>query len=68
MCGDVACGSECRGSVCSGGKHNKRSHDIPAHRPRHHTLYDIPPIRSVFQNTQMDPRSSLMKADYCRNM
>jgi hypothetical protein len=56
MCGYVACVSECRGS------------DTPTHGSRNHTLYDIPPIRSVFQVTQMDPRSSLMMAGYCRNM
>jgi hypothetical protein len=39
---------------------------VGAHRPRNHTLYDIPPIRSVFQVTQSDPRTSLMMADYCR--
>jgi hypothetical protein len=33
-----------------------------------YTLYDIPPIRSVFQVTHTDPRSSLMMEDYCRNM
>jgi hypothetical protein len=31
-------------------------------------LYDIPPIRFVFQVTQKDLRSSLMMAGYCRNM
>jgi hypothetical protein len=50
------------------GKHNRRNHDTPAHRSHNHTLYDIPPIRSVFQVTQTDPRSSLMIAVYCRNM
>jgi hypothetical protein len=50
------------------GKHNRRNHDTPAHRPRSHTLYDIPPIRSVFQVTQTNPRSSLMMADYCQDM
>jgi hypothetical protein len=30
-------------------------------------ILDIPPIRYVFQVTQMDPRSSLVMADYCRN-
>jgi hypothetical protein len=38
------------------------------HRPHNHTLCDIPPIWSVFQVTQTDSRSSLMMADYCRNM
>jgi hypothetical protein len=42
------------------------NHDTPAHRPRHHTLYDIPPILFVFQVTQKDLRSSLMMAGYCR--
>jgi hypothetical protein len=32
-----------------------------------YTLYDIPPIQSVFQVTQTDPRSSLMMAGYYRN-
>jgi hypothetical protein len=49
--------NECRGS-----------HDTPAHKPRNQTLYDVPPIRSVFQVTQTDPSSSLMMADYWRNM
>jgi hypothetical protein len=39
-----------------------------AHRPHKRTLYDVPPIRSTFQVTQTDPRSSLMMADLCRNM
>jgi hypothetical protein len=39
-----------------------------AHRPRNHTLYDIPPFLFVFQVTQKDIRSSLMMAGYCRNM
>jgi hypothetical protein len=56
MCGYVACVPE------------RRSHDTPAHRSRNHTLYDIPPIRFVFQVTQKDIRSSLMMAGYCRNM
>jgi hypothetical protein len=38
-----------------------------AHRPRNHTLYDIPLIRSVFHVIQTDSRSSLMMTDYCRN-
>jgi hypothetical protein len=41
---------------------------VPAHRPHKDTLYDIPPIRSAFQVTQTNPRSSLMMADHCRNM
>jgi hypothetical protein len=41
ICGYVTCVPECRGSV--------RDHDTPAHRPRNYTLYDIPPIRFVFQ-------------------
>jgi hypothetical protein len=52
----------------SAGKHNKQNHNTPAHRPHEHTLYDTPPIRSAFQATQTDARSSLMMADYCRNM
>jgi hypothetical protein len=60
MCGYVACVPDCCGSV--------RSHDTPAHRPRNHTLYDIPPIRFLFQVTEKDLRSSLMMAGYCRNM
>jgi hypothetical protein len=40
----------------------------PAHRPHKHALYDTPPIRSAFQVSQMNPRSSLMMADYCWNM
>jgi hypothetical protein len=47
--------------------HNRRNHNTPAHRPHKHTLYDVPPIRSVFRVTQTDPRSSLMMTDYCRN-
>jgi hypothetical protein len=50
------------------GTHHTRNHHTPAHRPRNHTLYYIPPIRFVFQVTQNDPRSSLMMAGYCRNM
>jgi hypothetical protein len=50
------------------GKHNRWNHNTLPHRPRNYTLYDIPPIRSVFQVTQMDPRSSLTMAGYCRNM
>jgi hypothetical protein len=49
------------------GKHNRRNRDTPAHRPRNHTLYDIPPIRFVFKVTQKDLRSSVMMAGYCRN-
>jgi hypothetical protein len=52
----------------SAGKHNRRNHDTPAHRSRNHTLYDIPPIRFVFQVTQKDLRSSLMMADHYWNM
>jgi hypothetical protein len=54
--------------VPSVGTHNTRSHDNPAHRPRNHTLYDIPTLSCVFQVTQEDPISSLMMAGYCRNM
>jgi hypothetical protein len=46
----------------------RQNHDSPAHKPRNHTLYDIPHIRFVFQVTQKDLRSSLMMANYCRNM
>src|SRR5215510_151907 len=49
-------------------KHNTQNHHNPSHRPHNHTLYDIPRIRFVSQVTQTDPRSSLMMADYCRNM
>jgi hypothetical protein len=45
-----------------------RNVDTAAHRPRYHTLYDIPPIRFVFRVSQKDLRSSLMMAGYCRNM
>jgi hypothetical protein len=48
----------------SAGKHNRRNHDNPAHRPRNHTLYDIPPIRFVFQVTRKDLRISLMLAKH----
>jgi hypothetical protein len=58
----------CCAVVHSGGKHNRRNHDSPSHRPRNHTLYDIPHIRFVFQAIQKDLRSSLMMAGYCRNM
>jgi hypothetical protein len=44
----------------SAGKHNRQNHDTPAHGPYNHTLYDITPVRFVFQVTQTDPRSSLM--------
>jgi hypothetical protein len=50
-------------NVCS-----VRNHDNPAHRPRNHTLYDIPPIQFVFQVTQKDLRSSLLMAGHCRNL
>jgi hypothetical protein len=40
----------------------------PAHRPRNHTLYDIPTLSLYFQVTQEDPISSLMMVGYCRNM
>jgi hypothetical protein len=56
------------GSICCAFQHNRQNHNTPAHRPHNHTLYDIPPIRSVFQVTQTDPRSSLMMAGYCQNM
>jgi hypothetical protein len=56
------------GYVAEAGKHNRRNHDNPAHRPRNHTLYDIPPMRFVFQVTQKDLRSFLMMAGYCRDM
>jgi uridine kinase len=49
-------------------KASQLQHNTPAHRPRNHTLYDVSPIRFVFQVTQKDLRSSLMMADYCRNM
>jgi hypothetical protein len=52
----------------SAGKHNIRNHNTPTHRPYKHTLYDTPLIWNVFQVTQTDPGSSLMMADYCRNM
>jgi hypothetical protein len=42
--------------------------DCPAHRPRNDTLYDIPPIRFVFQVTQEDLIRALMMVGYCRNM
>jgi hypothetical protein len=58
MCGYVACVPDCRGSFDCASQ-------LSALRPRNHTLYDI---RSVFQVTQTDPRSSLMMADYCRNI
>jgi hypothetical protein len=50
------------------GKHNERNHNTPAHRPYKLTLYDIPPICFRFQVTHTDVRSSLMMADFCRNM
>jgi hypothetical protein len=34
-------------------------------RSQNHTLYDIPPIRFVYQVTQEDLRSCLMMAGYC---
>jgi hypothetical protein len=45
-----------------------RNHNNLTYRPSNHTLYDIPPIRFVFQVTQKDLRSSLMMAGYCQNM
>jgi hypothetical protein len=41
---------------------------VVAPTERNHTLYDIPPIRFVFQVTQKGLRSSLVMAGYCRNM
>jgi hypothetical protein len=57
MCDYVTCVQDCLGSDGN-----------PAHRPRNHTLYDIPPIQFVFQVTQNVLRSSLMMAGYCRDM
>jgi hypothetical protein len=54
--------------VCTQLEAQQTYHNTPAHRPHNHTLYDIPPIRSVFQVTQTYPKSSLMMADYSRNM
>jgi hypothetical protein len=54
--------------LCAGVSWFRWYHDNPAHSSRNHTLYDIPPIRFVFQVTQKDLRSSLMMAGYCRNM
>jgi hypothetical protein len=34
----------------SAGKHNRSNHDTLAHRPRNHTLCDLPPIRFVLQS------------------
>jgi hypothetical protein len=72
MCGYVACVSECvvTWPVCRDNVWLRDLFvgDTPAHRSRNHTLYDIPPIRSVFQVTQTGARSSLMMADYCRNV
>jgi hypothetical protein len=45
-------------------KHNRQNHNTD-HVTTH---YDIPPIQFVFQVTWKDLRSSLMMADYCRNM
>jgi hypothetical protein len=67
MCGYEACVPECRGPVCCASQLSG-NHDTPAHRPRNHTLYDMPPIRFVFPVTQKDLRRSLMMAGYCRNM
>jgi hypothetical protein len=55
MCDYVTCVPDCRGPD-------------PVHRPRNHTLCDIPPTRFVFQVTQKGLRCSLMMASYCRNM
>jgi hypothetical protein len=54
MCGYVACVRECSQLSWEAQQ--------TAHRPRNHTLYDIPPVQSVFQVTQTDPRNSLMMA------
>jgi hypothetical protein len=67
---DWICGipyNVCLCGLCAGLSWFRMEHNNPAHRPHKHTLYDIPPIQSVFQVTQTDPRSSLMMADYCRN-
>jgi hypothetical protein len=54
--------------LSAAGKHTRQNHNTPAHRPRNHTLNDIPPIRFVFQVTQGNLISSLMMTGYCRNM
>jgi hypothetical protein len=56
MCGYVTCEADYCG------------HNNPANGSRNHTLYDVPPTRSVLQVTQKDLRRSLMMAGYCRNM
>jgi hypothetical protein len=66
MCGYVARVPDKRGSVCCASQDG--NHDNPAHMSRNRTLYDIPPILFVFQVTHTDPRSSVIMADYCRNM
>jgi hypothetical protein len=43
-------------------------HIMCGYMAHNYTIYDIPHIRSVFQVTQTDPGSSLIMADYCRNM
>jgi hypothetical protein len=47
--GYVAWGPDGRGSGC-GGLHTTRNHDSLAHRPRNHTLYDIPTPPFVFSS------------------
>jgi hypothetical protein len=39
-----------------------------AYRQHKHILYDIPPILSAFQVTQMNPRNSLITAEYRENI
>jgi hypothetical protein len=47
----------------------RRNHDNPAHRSRNHTLYIWYTTYSICISSNSDgSRSSLMMADYCRNM
>jgi hypothetical protein len=54
--------------VGPGATSYKKEFTAVSYRLRNTALYDIPPIRSEFQVTHTNPRSSLMMSDHCRNM
>jgi hypothetical protein len=61
---ETYCASQLRWEV----QHTEPRQSGIQYRFHNHTLYDIPPIPFVIEVTQKDLRSSLMMADYCRNM
>jgi hypothetical protein len=48
--------------------HTRPYHDIPTHRSRNHTLYDISTTKFDFKVTHKDLSCFLIMACYCRNM